>query len=288
MGKKVTQFNPDTNPTADDLLMTVDMTGEINKKITLSSLLGYIEDNITSSGDGITACTTPTVADTVATWCDATGSQVKSTGVYADTSGHLGLGSEAYTDPMAALLIEDDVDEYEYYGVFNYTRLINTDVAGYYYGQLVDASAGGSSKAVTFITGSSVEVSGSGGDSTQLVGSISQVTGVGSVTDYIAALVTYAGGPITEGKSTPILYSLLINSPTYTTGGRVTDCYGIYIEDQANGAANSYSLYAAGDGKFHIDGLTAYANNAAAISGGLVAGDLYRTGGDPDTVCVVH
>ena len=34
--------------------------------------------------------------------------------------------------------------------------------------------------------------------------------------------------------------------------------------------------------------LTTYANNAAAISGGLAVGDLYRTNGDPDTVCVVH
>jgi len=34
--------------------------------------------------------------------------------------------------------------------------------------------------------------------------------------------------------------------------------------------------------------LPAYANNAAALAGGLVAGNLYRTGADPDTVCVVH
>lgn len=34
--------------------------------------------------------------------------------------------------------------------------------------------------------------------------------------------------------------------------------------------------------------LSSYANNAAAIAGGLVAGDLYRTGGDPDVVCIVH
>jgi hypothetical protein len=34
--------------------------------------------------------------------------------------------------------------------------------------------------------------------------------------------------------------------------------------------------------------LPVYANNAAAIAGGLVAGNLYRTGGNPDTVCVVH
>ncbi len=34
--------------------------------------------------------------------------------------------------------------------------------------------------------------------------------------------------------------------------------------------------------------LAVYANNAAAITGGLAAGNLYRTGADPDVVCVVH
>jgi hypothetical protein len=40
--------------------------------------------------------------------------------------------------------------------------------------------------------------------------------------------------------------------------------------------------------KLQIIGLPVYANNAAAITGGLTAGALYRTGGDPDVVCVVH
>jgi len=35
-------------------------------------------------------------------------------------------------------------------------------------------------------------------------------------------------------------------------------------------------------------GLVTYANNAAAIAGGLAVGDFYRTNADPDTVCVVH
>ena len=35
-------------------------------------------------------------------------------------------------------------------------------------------------------------------------------------------------------------------------------------------------------------GLTAYANNAAALLGGLSVGDMYRTGADPDVICVVH
>ena len=35
-------------------------------------------------------------------------------------------------------------------------------------------------------------------------------------------------------------------------------------------------------------GLPVYANNAAAIAGGLTAGAFYRTGANPDPVCVVH
>lgn len=34
--------------------------------------------------------------------------------------------------------------------------------------------------------------------------------------------------------------------------------------------------------------LPIFANNAAAITGGLVAGDFYRTGANPDFVAVVH
>lgn len=38
----------------------------------------------------------------------------------------------------------------------------------------------------------------------------------------------------------------------------------------------------------HVVGLPVFANNAAAIAGGLTPGAFYRTGGDPDPVCVVH
>lgn len=37
-----------------------------------------------------------------------------------------------------------------------------------------------------------------------------------------------------------------------------------------------------------LDNLQVFANNAAAIAGGLQVGDFYRTGADPDVVCVVH
>ena len=37
-----------------------------------------------------------------------------------------------------------------------------------------------------------------------------------------------------------------------------------------------------------VIGIPVYADNAAAITGGLTAGAFYRTGSDPDPVCVVH
>jgi hypothetical protein len=35
-------------------------------------------------------------------------------------------------------------------------------------------------------------------------------------------------------------------------------------------------------------GIPVYANNAAALAGGLAVGSLYRTGADPDPLCIVH
>lgn len=40
--------------------------------------------------------------------------------------------------------------------------------------------------------------------------------------------------------------------------------------------------------KYKFIGLPVFANNAAAIAGGLQAGNFYRTGADPDPVFVVH
>jgi hypothetical protein len=40
--------------------------------------------------------------------------------------------------------------------------------------------------------------------------------------------------------------------------------------------------------KLHVVGIPLFANNAAAITGGLTAGAFYRTGADPDMLCVVH
>jgi hypothetical protein len=42
------------------------------------------------------------------------------------------------------------------------------------------------------------------------------------------------------------------------------------------------------DGKLVATPPPVYANNAAAIAGGLSVGTLYRTGSDPDALCIVH
>lgn len=57
------------------------------------------------------------------------------------------------------------------------------------------------------------------------------------------------------------------------------------------GTALAFSVTGAGKGtmaKLKVTGLQVFANNAAAVTGGLAVGDFYRTGADPDPVCVVH
>jgi hypothetical protein len=71
--------------------------------------------------------------------------------------------------------------------------------------------------------------------------------------------------------------------------------YGSYNE--LSTASNTYLATSSGNvgigttsptSKLHVAGLPVYANNAAAIAGGLTAGAFYRDGLDPDHVCVVH
>lgn len=71
------------------------------------------------------------------------------------------------------------------------------------------------------------------------------------------------------------------------------------LRTRTNGNSLTEQVRVAGDGKvgvgttspksaLHVVGLPVYANNAAAIAGGLTAGAFYRTGADPDPVMVVH
>ncbi len=85
--------------------------------------------------------------------------------------------------------------------------------------------------------------------------------------------------------------------------GTITNAYGLYINQilgtnkwgvYVNDASNNYFAGKVGIGtdtatsNLQVVGLPAYANNAAAAGAGLTVGAFYRTGGDPDLVCVVH
>lgn len=68
------------------------------------------------------------------------------------------------------------------------------------------------------------------------------------------------------------------------TGGNNGAAANSFVNLLAYGADNSTIVRTPG----LFDRLPVYANNASAIAGGLQPGALYRTGGDPDVVGVVH
>lgn len=75
---------------------------------------------------------------------------------------------------------------------------------------------------------------------------------------------------------------------TYNDDSRI-----IFLDDETQLWSPSATTYSGNritvsDTGIGVFALPIYANNAAAIAGGLSAGHLYRTGADPDVVCVVH
>lgn len=110
----------------------------------------------------------------------------------------------------------------------------------------------------------------------------------------------------------PEFSGLHLDAPIITSGaGTVTNATTLKISAAPTGAVNNRAFWVAagkslfnGDvlvtnsnvgigtttptSKLQVVGLSVYADNAAAITGGLTAGAFYRTGGDPDLVCVVH
>lgn len=79
----------------------------------------------------------------------------------------------------------------------------------------------------------------------------------------------------------------------YIKAGTDIVVYGksCYFNDYYRGYPGSKFMDTSGNatlGTLKVTSIPVYANNAAAVAGGLTAGAFYRTGGDPDAVCVVH
>jgi hypothetical protein len=78
--------------------------------------------------------------------------------------------------------------------------------------------------------------------------------------------------------------------PGGASGGLAAGTYNygsgpiIVNADNANHATAADGLTSA----FTLPGLPVYANNAAAVAAGMTPGQLYRTGANPDPLCVVH
>jgi hypothetical protein len=98
-------------------------------------------------------------------------------------------------------------------------------------------------------------------------------TGPGAVIDtahgFHYDLNVGAGGTITNS------YGLRLTTPS--VAGTLTNHYGIYLDSQVvAGATQNYAVKVAG-GKVGVVGMPVYANNTDALTGGLIAGDFYRT-----------
>lgn len=101
-----------------------------------------------------------------------------------------------------------------------------------------------------------------------------------------ARFVGFHSFPTTTGAGNIVnVYGIKLDDITGT--GTVTNNYGIYIGNTVKGSTLNYAIYSAG-GRVKLGGVPVYANNAAAIAGGLTAGDVYRTGADPDPMMIVH
>lgn len=93
-------------------------------------------------------------------------------------------------------------------------------------------------------------------------------------TDNITALAIIARGATPDGQA-----------KFGITGGNLS----IQAKIMSGATMKRIILSPSGGGvRIGLAGVAVYANNAAAVAGGLVAGDLYRTNADPDPLCIVH
>jgi hypothetical protein len=112
-----------------------------------------------------------------------------------------------------------------------------------------------------------------------VIGDFIRVEGKGSEKAYIGG--DGAGNDVQIGSFDPSVVNVGLWNEATKSRMNLYAASGIFTEDVGIGTANPTS-------PLQVIGLPEYPNNAAAVAGGLTPGALYRTGGDPDLVCVVH
>jgi hypothetical protein len=74
----------------------------------------------------------------------------------------------------------------------------------------------------------------------------------------------------------------------FTTTGDAASTFAIRTRNGAGDFNNRFTISEIGHIGFSLAGIPVFANNAGALGGGLVVGQLYRNGADPDHICIVH
>lgn len=82
-------------------------------------------------------------------------------------------------------------------------------------------------------------------------------------------------------------FHLVLNDPTYKIRVSVSGNY-LQVEYAQRAATPGQEKWNTAVRGNITTGIPSYVNNAAAIAGGLVAGDFYRTGADPDFIARVN
>lgn len=130
-------------------------------------------------------------------------------------------------------------------------------------------------------------VAGGGGGVTDVTGTANQITSSGGATPQIGlASNCIAPGALAATQDFTAHRNAVIAAGFFL---KFANCF---LQDNGAGFLSPFDTGGSLAGMIlaflRITTLQVFANNAAALGGGLVAGDLYRTGADPDVVCVVH
>lgn len=86
--------------------------------------------------------------------------------------------------------------------------------------------------------------------------------------------------------TTGLIHHNTLKAPGNVIVNDLSVCTGLKVWQNRNWSGNVIALGKPNDMAF--PGLSVYASNAAAVAGGLTPGNLYRSGGDPDVVSIVH